>query len=128
MAKHDSTELLAVRAIVDHSIVDPSLTSPKLQQCPSSRDTAVRPVLGLMQVESLRIAFSRRVMAAIATIPNVAWHREAIVSSHDRMGAGLLAKFEVKGIEDIPSDQFTAARQFLESLELDFGAKAQLRC
>jgi hypothetical protein len=128
MAKHDSTELFAVRAIVDHSIVDPSLTSPELKQCLFSRDTAVRPVVGLMQVESLRIAFSRRVMAAIATIPSVEWHREALVSGHGRLGAALLAKFDAAGVEDIPSDQFAAARQFLESFELDFGAKAQLRC
>lgn len=123
MAKHDSTELLAVGIAASTRRTDPPAQLP-----PCAHSIAARPVLGLVQLEALRIAFSRRVMAGIATIPNVAWHREAIVSSHDRMGAGLLAKFDVKGIEDIPSDQFTAARQFMESFELDFGAKAQLRC
>lgn len=127
MAKHDSTELLAVAVVTNTNIVDPAASATKIQQY-SRSSTAVGPFLGLMQMEALRIAFSRRVMAAIATIPNVAWHREAIVSSHGRLGAGLLAKFDVTSVEDIPADQFTAARQFLESFELDFGAKAQLRC
>jgi hypothetical protein len=75
----------------------------------------------------MKNVFMRRVKQAVTTIPNVTWHREAIVFSHSRIGAGLLAKFDVKGVEDIPSNQFAAACQFIESFALDFGAKAQMR-
>jgi hypothetical protein len=125
MAKHDSTELLAlaVRGNVDSSPVTSSAHHPLSD--PGSK--AAGPVLGLIQVEVMKNVFMRRVNQAVATIPNVTWHREAIISSFDRIGAGLFSTFAVKAVEDIPSNQFAAACQFIESFVLDFGAKAQMR-
>jgi hypothetical protein len=125
MAKHDSTELLAlaVRGNVDSSPV----TSPAHRPLSDPGSKAAGPVLGLVQLEAMRNVFTRRVKEAIAMIPNVTWHREAIIFSFDRIGAGLFSKFDVKGVEDIPSNQFAAACQFIESFALDFGAKAQMR-
>lgn len=127
MAKHDSTELLTAAVGGGTHIVDPSGTSPGLAQCRAQCSTVTGPVLGVVQLEALRTVFSRRVTAAVASIPDAATQRAAIITCYRKMGSELLARFDVKDVVDIPSTQFGVAHQFLERVALDCGRIAQAR-
>jgi hypothetical protein len=121
MAKQDSTDLLALTVSRDIYIGLPSAAASALDPLSFPRSAAVGPVLGLVQLEAIKAVFARRVMQAVATIPNATRQREAIIASHRQMGAELLAKFDVKDVVDIPSRQYAAAHQFLEGVVLAFG-------
>jgi hypothetical protein len=121
MAKHDSTDLIALAADRD---IDNSSVSSSLELPLQSHTAAAGPVLGLVQLEVLKATFSRRVMQAVAIISDAARQRTAIITGYRTMGAELVATFNVGDIVDIPSRQFAAALQFLEGFELGFVRKA----
>ncbi|MDB4873333.1 MAG: hypothetical protein JWL97_4337 [Gemmatimonadales bacterium] len=120
MAKHDFTGLRAQAASLGIDIGNPAVSSSALEP----RGAAVGPVLGLVQLEAIKAVFERRVMEAVATFPDAMRQRDAIITGYRKMGAELLAKFDVKDVVDIPSRQYAAAHQFLEGVVLAFGHKA----
>jgi hypothetical protein len=121
MAKQHSTDLIALAAGRD---IGNSSVSSSLELPLQPHTAAAGPVLGLIQLEVLKAAFSRRVMQAVATISDATRQRTAIIAGYRTMGAELVATFNVGDIVDIPSRHFAAALQFLEGFELGFVCKA----
>lgn len=72
--------------------------------------------LGVNELDALQAIFKRRVTEAVSEIPDMMNRGKAIAVVFRRMGGALVEKFDVRDVVDIPRDQFTVAREFLEAL------------